>query len=412
MLSQYPSFKSAQSMKCIENSKLDGLLSLIQSDSDESKVAGLLLIPKTIDCNDEKGMLQIFRAVGFSFLLRLLSSPGSPGDPTDECCLYKVLALNLLSTFCIIPAIAAVLCREPYFLAVIPDLLKCAQTSSIRKTSINDIITIMQTLSGFCHGRETLIKAEALLILAELTNEDSMPLDSALKIFEIYDSVSNINGFPDKVVKSVPGLVKTFCTSMTMSKFEAFARLVGVLSSADETLQTELRRSIDRRQQCSIRDALMELLRNRVRGEHRRNIFLCAVCMFDIFGPDWAMQPSPADSADMHGKFVQLLLAMCNVEVRIRLEGPLKPADNRVAVPVCLALLEHAIAFLTDESDPPNAWAALTPEALLHLRKQLEEAADGTRPHARLRPARRTWLTLVRGGCGASGAGIRGGGRG
>ena len=96
-----------------------------------------------------------------------------------------------------------------------------------------------------------------------------------------------------------------------------------------------------------------------------------------------------------------MLLAMCNVELRIRLEGPLKPADNCVLVPVCLSLLEHAISFLTDECDPPNSWAALTPEALLHLRKYLEEAADGTPPPPPPPPPRaRLLLTPVRGGAG------------
>ena len=366
-----------------ENSKsLNALLSMVRSDTDESKIAGLMLIPRVVEAHDEKAMLEIFNAVGFSFLLRLLTSPGSPGNSSDESCMYKVLALNLLSTFCVIPSVESVIQTDASFVMVCQEILTCLQNKILRNSSLDDIITVMISLASFSPGRATLNQEEAATRICETIADESIPFEKAEKLLHIYDLIIDLDLFPSHATKILPPMANTFCKCKTKLKFEVFARLVGVLSSENECVQNELRCSTDRSWHCSVRDALMELLRNRVRGEHRRNIFLCALCMFDTFGPDWAMIPSPADALEMHGKFVQLLLAFINIELRMRLEGPssLRPADNVVLVPVCIALLEHAIKALTDEADVPNAWATLAPDAVLFLRKQLEESADGHAP--------------------------------
>jgi hypothetical protein len=359
-----------------KSNKLSALISLIRKDTDESKLAGLMLIPKVVDVSDEQAMVQIYCAVGFSFIFRLLSSPGSPGNPSDEGCLYNVLALNVLSTFCMIGAIEAELTADSAFYSIAPIVLSSIRNIDIRTGAFDDILVILHTLAKVGPGRDALNVAQAPAVLATVTEDESLPVDTTTKIFLIYDAVLDLDRFPAEATNSVPMLAKIFSTSKSSIKFEAFSRLIGVLSSGYESTQTVLRESVDRSWHCSVRDALMELLRNRVRGHHRRNIFLCSLCMFDLYGPDWATKSSGTDSPEIYEKFVQLLMAFCNIELRMRLEGPLRPEDNIVVVPICIALLEHAVSSLTDEST--NTWKNLSSDALLHLRTQFEESADGT----------------------------------
>ena len=95
------------------------------------------------------------------------------------------------------------------------------------------------------------------------------------------------------------------------------------------------------------------------------------------------------------------------MELRLRLEGPDKPSDNLMVVPICLGVIEHAIRSLAaaaddfddggdddpppsgaesrspgegggspggqggEESQPAHPWATMPAEAMLQLRDQV-----------------------------------------
>ncbi len=98
--------------------------------------------------------------------------------------------------------------------------------------------------------------------------------------------------------------------------------------------------------------------------------------MLELAGPRWPLAASERVTAEGAVKFCQLLVATAALEVRLCLEGPLRPADAADGLPVCLELLETAMAVMA-EDEGEEAWAGLEPEVLLFMRTQLEEAADG-----------------------------------
>lgn len=257
----------------------ESILPLLQSSADESKVAGLMLIPRAVSCSDEESLLRIYHAVGFSFLLRLMSSPGSPGDPSDDACIYKVLALNILSTFCVVPAVRTELIGEGTFHTIASELLSCLRTKVV-ETSLDDAVTVLKAIADTSLGRKELNKMGAPSLLLQMMCDDftTWNENKSSKIFDAYDAIIDLDEYPVAAADSVSTMVQIFNSSKTMVKFEAFARLVGILSSTNQDIQTLLRISAHNEWSFLLRDALMELLQNRLPSSHR--IQVCSTATF------------------------------------------------------------------------------------------------------------------------------------
>ena len=269
------------------------VLKLMQSESDESKLAGLMMVPQVVSSDSEEEMLQIFRAVRFAFLVRLLSSPGSPGDSADPSSLYKVLALNILSAFCAHPAVHQEIFREPAFDSVADKLVDALGDQNLRP-SLNDTLVIINALAQCPSGLAAFNQAHAPRRIAEVLCDEGAANESAAALLQTFDSLSDPTLHAVAAAEAVPPLARVFMRSQSTVKFDAFSRLTALLTCTHPPFHAALLalNSNSTEWQSHVVDGLLEVLRSRLPREYKRDAFLCALCMFDLLGPQWALRPS------------------------------------------------------------------------------------------------------------------------
>lgn len=95
----------------IQAPTLDDCLRLLRGESDEQRLAGLLLVTRCCDKDDHDSILKVYDAIGVRFLDRLLrtglSKGNVAGSGSDNRDAYLHLCITVLAAFCRVPEIAA-----------------------------------------------------------------------------------------------------------------------------------------------------------------------------------------------------------------------------------------------------------------------------------------------------------------
>ncbi|ORY73026.1 hypothetical protein LY90DRAFT_636661 [Neocallimastix californiae] len=79
------------------------MLLLQRHTKDEEKFVALLILPKLLNPKDKELMSIVFKEIDFVFLRRLLISDNSDNNSESQSSLYKIISLNIISSFCYYP---------------------------------------------------------------------------------------------------------------------------------------------------------------------------------------------------------------------------------------------------------------------------------------------------------------------
>ena len=190
--------------------RVDDCMKLLGGKSDEEKFAGLLLVTKAVRSDDLDVMRRVMQAVGMAFICRLLASPGSPGDASDESCLYQHLALHLLTAFLSLEELALEIQTDASFLKI-AKLLLGILIGKENVTSASNALVCMASLAATPDGAKCLRASGAIEQLlgwleeqTEAPSSDGEQESNRQKAWHVLECLLEPSAAPEVVAKAVP----------------------------------------------------------------------------------------------------------------------------------------------------------------------------------------------------------------
>mmetsp|Transcript_50841 Transcript_50841/g.123861 ORF Transcript_50841/g.123861 Transcript_50841/m.123861 type:complete len:719 (+) Transcript_50841:177-2333(+) len=348
-------------------------MGLLGGKTDEEKFAGLLLVTRTVRSDDSDAMGEVLSTIGLAFILRLLASPGSPGDAADEAGLYTCMALNLLSSFCLLPELLERLQCDRSFVSISPHVTGCIANPKM-SSAWRDAHICLLSLASNPQGQENLCKDDAPKTLARWLAEQHEDSECKTLAVQSLDLLLDPHTRPHATAKAVPFLAEAMNKDKTTIKLDLVDRLHRILTSHDAGFALEIQKT-GRGWDSQVRESVMELIQNKAHGPFRHQLLAISLGMCLLRGPSWAIPDLQECGEHPDGRAVQMLIGMSKIELRLALEEKELPQGSDRIVPICLALLEKALDFLSDESEDAP-WAQLSAQALLYIKNDLEESVD------------------------------------
>ena len=371
--------------------QLGDCVKLLGGSSDEEKFAGLLLVTKVAQPDDAPTMRRVLVAVGMKFLYRLLASPGSPGGAGDTSLMYQCMALNVLASFCSLQELWPELHAQTDFMRMAPLFLKALDTNEMMMhPAIDSVLVCLACMAASEIGTRALCKHRGAAAVAAFmqAQQDAEPERKERSLF-VLDTLLTPAENPGATAEAVPKIAQVLVDGKGVIRLELLPRMERTLRCREPAFVAKLH-SLGLAWHGTVREALMNLLQNKLPTKHRRHILGVALAMCEHFGQAWALPPAAgADCAD--GKFVQLLVGMSNIELRMRLEESVKPEDNVQVVPVALALIEKTLQYLSEggeaegedgtagtltKTETLQKWTDMDVERLLKMKRDLDEAVE------------------------------------
>ncbi|ELU16894.1 hypothetical protein CAPTEDRAFT_171922 [Capitella teleta] len=332
----------------MEENGVNNCLKILQrAGNDNERMAALLLVTKLTKADSCSGAerKQLFEAVGFSFIIRLLKSGQVPDGCAEDA--FRNVALSILSAFCSEPSLVT----HPEMLNSLPCLheviLKDASTDKT-ETELPDLLRdAYDCLTCICVHREgqmAAIEHGTASVLGEVYHNGlcgrERALELALMLAERHGSPVFAHA-PHGLMLLLNKLSCEFTETQEKEKFELCSCLGQLVSSVDRLLLDELP---SRTWSMNVHNGLMDVLQSRISSSQREPALQLASVMVQQCGVDWALYAS-----DKGVKFLLLLAHLACIEVRMALEDrSLAEASTQEAVlSACYALLESTIAFMT-----------------------------------------------------------------
>jgi len=319
-------------------------------------------------------VLEIYQAVGLRFLSRLFKTAS-----------VQPLALNLFSTFSQHPKVAAELATSSAFASMLPQLFEL-----VLKLEGEPLADAAHTLMHVLANEDvqvTLPSDEMIASLLQRCDVIEEPGKVALLglLSQILRRLGSRSGEVAMVI--VPPLARLFRTSNTQVKFQALKALAFLFRDHQSTLPHELFQPKQQQQQAQqqtttnnndqqdwtmdVRRGLTQIVTNRTSDEYRFLALSVICCMLERAGAKWAIRPTEGQGRP--GQFVQLMINVVSVEVRVLLMimgGPHPRKELTQTIVACFTILELAMSYLIDET---SGWGELEGELMLSLQQKFSE---------------------------------------
>lgn len=326
-------------------SSLQKCISVLKAaKSDNERFAALLLVTQLVQSNAVgiAGRRQLFEAVGFKFINRLLKTRNVPSDCPQD--VYNSLALTILACF----STDEELCVHPEMIEKIPLFLagiNTAESETVNEVVVlDDIYQIIASLACTSTGCKHLVEKGAFSTLCRVIRENDGRFST--KALEILLRILN-NGprvyWPeqkDVLFEALSALSSRFKEAQNHTKFELCNHLVLFLSGAEKSVFQE------EKDQAWLRDVytgLNQILQSKISSEQRDPAIVLVSLIIELVGMEWMITFSGQETP---GLFI-LSLTIASVEIRMILDektaGEIVPKASLLSS--CFNILEKAINF-------------------------------------------------------------------
>lgn len=334
--------RSGTSTAAMPAGSLEECLRLLRSNTDEQRLVGLLLATKFVEGGDSSAVGQVFDAVGFSFIDRLLRSASldpsqgalaaaddSPAAKQQHA--YARLALSILSAFCRVPELAAapeVVEKVPLLVAVV----KSRGDDELMQDAYESLLGIAAASSG---GLAAVKEEEALKEVAadiEKSGTDTPWLASAVKflsfLFSKGVSENDYYEYKKQLAQLVPALAEEFATRDDALKFACGDLLAAVLApEAAEFVRAEVAKQKEQREgakwPADLRTGIGKVLHSRVDVPKRQQALRLARVAVEMEGEAWlaGCMGVPTNGAALPpDRFFLLMVESLRVEIPVLLD--------------------------------------------------------------------------------------------
>lgn len=381
-----PAQSAAQPSGNSHSPLLDDCLKLLRGERDEQRLAGLLLVTKFCNKQDHSTILQVYRAVGPKFLLRLLRTGmgkvgGGGGGGAENRDAYLQLSVTVLAAFCRVPEIAA----SQDMLSLIPlfqEIISTGSASSVIEDCYEFVYLVANTHED---GVRALYDSGSMQLLASQlsTLPDGSPIvELAMRLVQLI--ISRLPAekvfieHPSELAILVVGLARLFALLQTALKFEALHLLSAILSSqCSAPVRGALNSMANSTWSTDMRVGIVAVLNNRVAPAEKLQALILAECTISIVGEEWLIgsvklpdvqDPIPVD------RCMLLVLGTSRVEIavllnelaRLRDEASKSHSLNAEVIhmkqrnlAICYSLVEKVIKLVSkfggDEDLHPDA---------------------------------------------------------
>lgn len=326
-------------------SSLQKCISLLKAaKNDTERFAALLLVTQLVNSNaaDVAGRRELFDAIGFKFINRLLSTRSVPIDcPKD---VYQSLALTILASF----STDEELCSHDEMISKIP-LFLATISAERNDVVVADSYQIIASLACSSTGCRHLVKMGAITTLCDvLCENDEKYSTKALEVL-----LRTLNNNPrvvwqeqrEVLLDALNALSKRFKEAQDSTKFELCNYLVLFLSGAEKSVFEGLEY---RQWLADIYSGLHEILQSKISSSQRDPAICLVSVIIDLVGMDWMIAFSGQDSP---GLFI-LSVTIASVEIRMILDGKTSAeiVPKAMLLTSCYNVVENAINFAIVQS--------------------------------------------------------------
>ncbi|CAB3371946.1 neurochondrin homolog [Cloeon dipterum] len=313
------------------------------AQNDTEKFAGLFMVTKVIKAKElsADSKKQLFEAVGFDFLRRLLLTSDALEDCPPQ--IYKSVAVSVLSCFCDEPEVAT----HPQLLANLNALVEIIQLEDDEEENLQVISETYQCLKHVAlhdAGLEKLKEIGAVSKLVKAYADQSFESDEALTIVcrmaihfgpSVWDEdAQTLNTLLNKITMDME-------TDQSEHKFELAETLHTLLYNSNRQIIRDTAKEQTWPSSCY--KALSDILTSRLGKQQRDPSLKLASIIIELLGVEWSLTDEEKPKA-----FFLLLVQLCSIEVRMQVEDRsfeqvMKNADLLVS---CFNLMEIAIAYV------------------------------------------------------------------
>ena len=327
------------------DSSLQKCISVLNAaKSDTERFAALLLVTQLVQSNaiDVAGRRQLFDAIGFKFINRLLNTTNVPSDCPQD--IYNSLALTILACFSTDEELRVhpeMLTKIPLFLAGISN---SAEGSNVNEATVDTCYQIIASLACSSTGCTHLVEKGAFSTLCRVVSGEkdgkytSKAIETLLRILNNSRCVF-WKEQRDVLFEALNALSVKFREAQNNTKFELCRYLVLFLSGAEKSVF----QGVEHSWLASIYTALNEILQSKISSEQRDPAIVLVSVVIELVGMYWMIEFSGEESP---GLFI-LSLTIASVEIRMILDG--KTAGEIVPkaslLSSCFNILEKAINF-------------------------------------------------------------------
>ena len=325
-------------------SSLQKCISVLRAaKNDTEQFAALLLVTQLVHSNEIDGLerRQLFDAIGFKFINRLLNTRNVPSDCPAQ--VYNSLALTILACF----SSDEELCVHPEMIKKIPlflDGIFISAETGVSEASVEDCFQIIASFACSSTGCRHLVENGAFSKLARVVSENrdekytKKALETLLRI---------LNNDPhvfwqkqrDALLEALNGLSQRLSEAHDNTKFELCNYVVLFLSGAEKSVF----QGGENRWLAGVYKGLNDILQSRISSEQRNPAIILLSAVTELVGMDWMIEFSRQQSPGLY----ILSLTIVSVEIRMILDG--KPAaeivNKATLLCSCFNILEKAINF-------------------------------------------------------------------
>ncbi|PIN23138.1 Neurochondrin/leucine-rich protein (Neurochondrin) [Handroanthus impetiginosus] len=326
---------------------LEDVMKLLRGKTDSQRLAGLLLVTKFCDKNDQHTILNVYHALGSTFLHRLLLTgmgKGTGGADNANREAYLRLSVTVLAAFARVSQIAAtdeMLAKVPLILEVMS-----GEYGSCLREDCHEFLFLVSTAHE--NGVITLYESGGINVLASqmpTLPDGSHVMELAMKLVQLIISKLPAEkvyvDHPSELSKMVAAIAKQFAVLHNALKFEALHILSTVLSSNySGTLNAVLQSMTHGDWSTSMRAGIMDILQNRVAPAEKLQALVLAECVISIIGVEWLIGPVTLHEAHSSSPADRCMLLVLE--------------SSRVEIAVILNELAY-LKYEASKNSPPNA---------------------------------------------------------
>jgi hypothetical protein len=355
-----------RTMAAVESS----LEMLRTASTDSEKIAALLLVAKVARAGEmsEVERRQIFDAVGFSFVNRLLDTEDEAGGSSDVPNQYHELAVTLLACFATDPQLAT----HSEVTSKVPLLLKfisCRWSQSERDGLCQDCLQLLLSLTASPKGVYLLLSNGSLQTVAsqlvEREGGEGVRESLTLLLERLLGQEAVVIRYGEQVEETVGMLASGFKHRQDEVKFDLCRALCSVL----ETLGRVSMVCSNEHWMRDIASGLFDILSSKISAEMRASALLLAATLCSQCGADWTLVTG-------NSQLFRLLANLASLEMRLCLEERegLESLQSDLLCSCCI-ILESSVAFTAVQT---SSCSAVTEEDILQLHSAFTEAFKST----------------------------------
>lgn len=316
------------------------------ADSDMDKMAALLYATPCIqsELNDSKSLALLFKAIGSSFLRKMLSGHLDVSVDDDSIHVYRTTALNIMTSFCVNPDIA----KHKNVLKMIPHVFELLRNAKETDEILESAIQFFKCIIQHDEGRQALLSHNAIKHFAWMYTH--LKSDDTLNFIEILLKSGGVELESSSLNLLLTSLAEDFSKNQTQQKFTICHHLLQIVSlrkNTDSAIRTQ-------KWPQMVLKGLKDVLTSRIDDKQRVPALKLASAMVDCYGMDWAVEDTVQEqtTSPPQRQFQLLLVHLSSIECRMQMEDQsitsiLKNADLIIA---CFAILEKAVEDLLGEN--------------------------------------------------------------